>query len=139
MTKKYRVEITSEERQELEALIGRGKKSSARQIRRAHALLAGLAGPSVFTTVMGLLQFSTPPEMRARVMSFFNMVSFGMQPVAALWIGWGAAHFGIPEAVLLGGFCLLVGALIMLSRSSLRQWLNVPHVSTAMHLSEAGD
>jgi transposase len=45
MTTKYRVEMTNDERQELEALVSRGK-SSARQIRRAHALLMSADGKS---------------------------------------------------------------------------------------------
>ncbi len=45
MSKKYAVELTAEERQELETIIGRGK-SSARQIRRAHTLLMSADGKS---------------------------------------------------------------------------------------------
>lgn len=45
MTKKYCVEMTNDERQELETIIGRGK-SSARLIRRAHALLMSADGKS---------------------------------------------------------------------------------------------
>lgn len=86
--------------------------------------IAGLAAPSVMTTVMGLLQFSTPPHMRARVMSLFTMVSFGFQPIAALWIGWLAdkQRLGVQSAILLNATCLIVGGLAMLSRASLRQW-----------------
>jgi transposase len=43
MTKKHLVNLTTEERQELEAIISRGK-SSARQIRRAHMILMSADG-----------------------------------------------------------------------------------------------
>jgi transposase len=43
MPKKYAVELTANERQELETIISRGK-SSARQIRRAHILLMSADG-----------------------------------------------------------------------------------------------
>src|SRR5258707_15735595 len=103
--------------------------------------LSGLAGPPVFTTVMGLLQFSTPPEMRARVMGLFLMVSFGLQPIAALWIGWTAEpeHLGIQRAILLNAAMLLSAAFIMLYRTSLRRSTNVPTVAPVISTSEAGD
>ncbi len=78
--------------------------------------MAGSIAPFVFITVMGLLQFDSPPEMRARVMSLFTMVSYGLQPIAALWIGWSADHFGIQPAILINATLMLVGALVMLWR-----------------------
>jgi MFS family permease len=83
---------------------------------------AGLAFPAVMTTVIGILQVNAPPTIRARVMSLFTMVSFGLQPVASLWIGWSAEHFGIQQAIILNGLALMTGATLMISRVHLRQW-----------------
>jgi MFS family permease len=110
--------------------------------------IGGLSAPPIFTTVMGLLQFNSPPEMRARVMGLFAMVSFGLQPIAALWIGWSAAHFGlwigwsaahfgIQQAILLNAGLLLAGALFMLSRTSLRKWKNHQTTGSIKRLTEA--
>lgn len=107
----------------------------------AALFMSGLAAPSIFTTVMGLLQFSTPPEMRARVVGLFLMVSFGLQPLAALWIGWTAepGHLGIQPAIVLNTVLLMTGALIMLLRTSLREWQHMPPVPSSVPLTEAGD
>jgi hypothetical protein len=96
--------------------------STVPAISMAALFFAGLAVPSVMTTVMGLLQVNTPIQMRARVMGLFSMVSLGFQPIAALWIGWSAEHFGIQSAILMNATLLIIGALVMLSRASLRQW-----------------
>jgi MFS family permease len=84
--------------------------------------VAGLAMPSVISTTMGMMQFSAPPAMRARVMSLFNMVSFGLQPFAALWVGWLAEQIGLQNAILFNASALIVAATIMLARTPLRRW-----------------
>jgi len=97
----------------------------------------GLAMPSVISTVIGILQVNAPLTMRARVMGLFNMVSFGLQPLAALWIGWSAEHFGLASAILLNATCLIVGAGLMLLRAPLRQWECGPIVPIARPAAEA--
>jgi MFS family permease len=87
--------------------------------------IGGLAAPTVITTAMGLVQFSAPPEMRARVMSLFNMVSFGLQPFAALWVGSLADWIGLQAAIELNAVAMIVGAGIMLARPALRGWVNL--------------
>ncbi len=90
--------------------------------------IAGLAMPTVITTTMGLLQFNAPPEMRARVMSLFNMVSFGLQPIAALWVGLMATQIGLQNAIMLNAVGLIAGGAVMLLRTPLRNWVNLPAV-----------
>ncbi len=95
--------------------------SSVQLIALVAMFLASTAGPPVFTTIMGLLQVKAPDSMRARVVGLGVMISFGLQPLAALWIGWLAepARLGIEHAIFLDSVLLLVGALIMLYRSTI--------------------
>ncbi len=90
--------------------------------------LAGLVVPPVLTTVMGILQVSAPPMMRARVMGLFTMVSFGLQPVASIWIGFSAQVFGIHGGIVLNALGLMTGAALMVSRAPLRRWEGVTPV-----------
>ncbi len=83
---------------------------------------AGLAFPSVMTTVMGLLQVSAPNHMRARVAALFSMVGFGLQPLAGLWVGWLASIIGVQLTIEVNALGLLVGAAFMFSRVELRRW-----------------
>jgi MFS family permease len=98
---------------------------------------AGLAMPSVISTVIGILQISAPLTMRARVMGLFNMVSFGLQPLAALWIGWSAEHLGLHQAILLNALGLMLGAGLMMLRAPLRGWEFIIPASPIMPAPEA--
>jgi len=82
-----------------------------------------LGTPVVITIGMGLLQVLAPPEMRARLFSFFLMVAFGLQPFASLLIGYSAEHLGTPTAIQINGLLLVVGAALILAfRPKLRRW-----------------
>jgi len=86
--------------------------------------LVSLAMPTVMTTVNGLLQVMAPPKMRGRLLSAFILVSFGIQPIAALIIGFFAAHLGIANAIMIDGIAIIVGALTILTfRPGLRSWV----------------
>ncbi len=68
-----------------------------------------------------------PPTMRARLLSIFTMVSFGLQPFASLLIGYNADLFGAAQALRINGLALFIGAALMLAlRAGLRQWETVP-------------
>jgi MFS family permease len=89
----------------------------------ATAFLLSLGAPTVFTMALGLLQLMAPPDMRARLLSLFVMVSFGLQPIASMWIGYSAQLLGPPTAILLNGLLLFAGAaLLLLWRAELRTW-----------------
>ncbi len=82
-----------------------------------------LGAPVVITMALGLLQVLAPPGMRARILSLFVMVSFGMQPIASLLIGYSASALGTPVAIRINGIGLILGGLaVLLLRSDLRQW-----------------
>lgn len=79
--------------------------------------------PTVLTTTMGLMQVLAPAEMRARLMSLFFTLSFGMQPIASLLAGYTADTLTTPVAIRVNGLMLLLGAiLIMAVRPALRRW-----------------
>ena len=88
------------------------------------ALFCGSVGaPSVIATSLGLAQVMAPPEMRARLISLLTMVSFGMQPLSALLIGYSAENLGTALAIRLNGLLLVVSVgVVLLWRTDLRQW-----------------
>ncbi|HEY3312234.1 MAG TPA: MFS transporter [Anaerolineales bacterium] len=83
----------------------------------------GLTLPFVLATAFGLVQVLTPGEMRARLLSLFTMVSFGLQPLGALLNGLVAERIGVASTVAINGCLLLIFGLGMLFlRRGLRQW-----------------
>ncbi len=89
-----------------------------------------LATPTVLTTANGLVQTMAPPQMRGRLLSAFILVSFGIQPVSALLIGFVADHFGTPTAILFNGAAMIMlAAVLLLFRRGLASW--VPNPVTA--------
>ena len=82
-----------------------------------------LGAPVVMTMALGLMQVLAPPGMRARLLSIFTMLSFGMQPFAALLIGYNADALGTALAIRINGVILICAALLMLAlRPGLRAW-----------------
>ncbi len=90
----------------------------------ALALFFGSMGaPTVIATSLGLVQFMTPVEMRARVLSLFSMISFGLQTFAVLIVGYVAEHLGVATAIEINGIILVSAAILMLTfRTELRRW-----------------
>ncbi|MEO6232291.1 MAG: MFS transporter [Ferruginibacter sp.] len=57
-----------------------------------------------------LIQTTVNPAMRGRVISFYAMVLFGMQPLGGLFIGFISQHIGVENTVLAEGIiCLIIG------------------------------
>lgn len=85
--------------------------------------MASLGNPITFTMALGLIQLMSPPDMRGRMLSLNTMVSFGLQPIAALVVGSLAQGLGVGVAILINAVVMLVGVSIMLGfRRGLRQW-----------------
>ena len=83
------------------------------------------------TTANGLLQTMAPPQMRGRLLSAFILVSFGIQPIAALLIGVMADRFGTPVAILFNGAAMIVlAAALLIFRNGLHSW--VPNLTTSV-------
>ncbi len=95
----------------------------------AALFMVALAAPVVMTMGLGLTQLLAPNHMRARLLSVFLMVSFGMQPFANLLIGYTAETLTPPLAIRLNGLLLLAGTVLMLAlRPGLREWeVDAPH------------
>jgi MFS family permease len=94
--------------------------------------LGSIGAPLVLTTALGLMQVMSPGDMRARIVSLFTTVTFGMQPISALMVGYSAEFFGTATAVMLNGIALVLAPmLLLLLRPSLRLWEVAPATEAA--------
>jgi MFS family permease len=87
--------------------------------------LSGIPVPIVLTTTNGLLQVLSPNNMRARLLTLYLMFSFGLQPIANLWVGWVAQHLGAPTAIRINGLSMFLAGLLILLRPGLRTWVPI--------------
>lgn len=93
--------------------------------------MVSLGNPITFTMVLGLIQLMAPGAMRARLLSLYTMISFGLQPVAALYVGSAAETIGVGATILINSVVLFSGTLAMLGlRRGLREW-ELPPVGAA--------
>lgn len=68
------------------------------------------------------LQITSPPHLRGRVMSFFNLASMGLAPLGSLQAGAVAQAFGTRFALKLGGvFCLIYFSFLLAMLPRLRR------------------
>jgi MFS family permease len=85
--------------------------------------MVSMTVPVVLATANGLLQTLAPPTMRARLLSTYLTVIFGIQPVASLFVGYSADLLGPPRAMRINGLLMAAGGLLMLlARPELRRW-----------------
>jgi MFS family permease len=79
--------------------------------------------PVVLGSVNSLTQLLAPGNMRARVLSASQMLSFGAQPLGALMVGWTANAFDPLTAIRINGVLMVVLVLAFLAlRPAYRQW-----------------
>jgi len=99
--------------------------------------MASLTPPVVYTTASGFLQVSSPPNMRARLLSTYVMLTFGLQPFASLFIGFSAQRLTTPGAVALNGVLLIaLSGLILFFRRGLLHWeMNAPLPTAGQELA----
>lgn len=77
------------------------------------AMLSGFGMMSQITISNTLIQTTVDPAMRGRVISFYAMAFFGMQPLGGLLIGVLSQWIGTPDTVMLQGIVtLLIGCLL---------------------------
>ncbi|MCA0456471.1 MAG: MFS transporter [Chloroflexi bacterium] len=89
----------------------------------AAIFFCSMGAPTTIATALGMVQFMTPAEMRARVLSLFTMISFGLQTFAVLIVGLMAERLGISTAIQTNGIILILGAALMLIfRTEMRRW-----------------
>lgn len=77
------------------------------------ATMAGFGMMSQITISNTLIQTTVDPAMRGRVISFYAMAFFGMQPLGGLLIGAISQWIGTPNTVLLQGVVtIIIGGLL---------------------------
>ncbi len=89
--------------------------------------MSSLGQPVVSTTALGLIQILAPATMRARLSSVFIAVIFGVQPVAALVIGYSAQWLGPTTVIFISSLTLIASTLLLVGiRPALRLWEVLP-------------
>ena len=78
--------------------------------------MASLGASNVLTLALGLSQELTPVSIRARIVSTFMMIIYGLQPIASWLVGMAADKFGIHATMALNGSLMifLTGGLLSL-------------------------
>ena len=76
--------------------------------------MASLGASNVLTLSIGLAQELTPENMRARIVSAFMMIIFGLQPVASFLVGRSADIFGISRMMWINGSIMVLFSTLLL-------------------------
>jgi len=87
-------------------------------------VLVGVAAQTFTTTANGLVQLTTEPRMRGRVMAIYLAIALGGTPIGAPIVGWVADHFGPRWAIGVGAAsgiaAAIVGVLYLVKHRGLR-------------------
>ena len=83
------------------------------------AMLAGFGMMAQTTITNTIIQTSVAPEMRGRVISYFAMAYFGMQPMGSLLVGAVSQYIGAPDTMLIEGVAAI--GIVFIFWSYLRQ------------------
>jgi MFS family permease len=92
------------------------------------ATVAGFGMMSQITISNTLIQTTVEPGMRGRVISFYAMAFFGLQPIGGLLVGLVSKWIGAPDTILFEGFAALIIGLLhirYLRKEKLRQQQNI--------------
>ena len=84
----------------------------------ATLMFTGLATVTMFTTANGVVQTTTAPALRGRVLALYLAVVMGGTPVGAPIVGWVAAQWGPRVAILVGAVAAAIafcGGMLWLS------------------------
>jgi MFS family permease len=103
------------------------------------ATVAGFGMMSQITASNTLIQTTVDPGMRGRVISYYGMAFFGMQPLGGLLIGSVSKWIGTPDTMLAEGiFALLIGLLHFryLHKEKLKHQQTMPAINE-QHLQAA--
>jgi MFS family permease len=94
----------------------------ARSVPLALFLLGctGLGSILVLNLSNAIVQTSTPPHLRGRVMGAYTWIFFGFMPLGALWTGAGAEHVGTPDTVLINAILAFLIAMVF--------WFRFPYI-----------
>ena len=86
--------------------------------------MASLGASNVLTLSLGLAQELTPVYIRARIVSTFMMIIYGLQPVASWLVGMAADNFGIHTTMAINGSLMIILTTILLSLPSLNKLIS---------------
>ncbi|MFN8443762.1 MAG: MFS transporter [Caldilineaceae bacterium] len=80
--------------------------------------------PVVLAGVSGLMQLLSPSDMRGRLLSVSSMLSTGIQPLGALFVGWMGNSLGPLLAIRTNGILMTLIALsLLLLHREYRNWI----------------
>jgi MFS family permease len=80
--------------------------------------ITGFSGTLVMAGCNTSLQLGAPDALRGRVMSLYTLLSGGVFPIGAFWVGFLSEHWGVSRAFLVnGGVGLATLAAVMLARA----------------------
>ncbi|MBB6145569.1 MFS family permease [Silvibacterium bohemicum] len=100
----------------------------------AALVVIGVASLTLTNTTNSMMQLSTEPAMRGRVMAFRLAVALGGTPIGAPIVGWVANHFGPRWALGVGassGFAAALVAIYVLTRSPQQRDIEVGSVTSS--------
>lgn len=100
------------------------------------ASISGFGMMSQITVSNTIIQTTVEEDMRGRVISFYAMAFFGMQPLGGLLIGWLSKQIGTKDTLLCEGVTAL--AIGMLHIFFLRRAKNKLHNEQIMHEETVG-
>jgi MFS family permease len=85
-------------------------------------IIVGFSGTMVMAGCNTSLQLGAPDALRGRVMSLYSLLSGGIFPLGAFWVGFVSEHWGVQRAFLVNGVLGLVAvaALTLWGRARLR-------------------
>ncbi|HTS44331.1 MAG TPA: MFS transporter [Puia sp.] len=95
--------------------------SKSLPLAMACQFMASMGATQVFTLSMGLAQEMTPLELRARILSTFMMIIYGLQPFASYLVGKSADRIGVSRMMLINGTVMVVLSTILLAVPSLNR------------------
>ena len=78
----------------------------------AALVIIGIAALTFMNTSNSLMQLSTEPEMRGRVMAIRLAIALGGTPIGAPIVGWVADHWGPRWSLVVAGIAALLAAVI---------------------------
>jgi MFS family permease len=106
----------------------------------AAVFLISLGAPLVLTTGLGVMQIMSPGNMRARIISLFTMLTFGLQPISSIIVGYSAEYIGTQSTIMFAAIALAFSAGLMLFfRNGLSQWELKPAVEPILSAKEKAE
>jgi MFS family permease len=75
-------------------------------------VVVGVAAQTFTTTTNAVVQLSTEPTMRGRVVAILLAIALGGTPIGAPIVGWAADRFGPRWALLIGAAAGFAAALV---------------------------